>query len=125
MRVCIPAMDPGGPDGIAAPSFEETETFDFYDFLPDGSFEMTAQTRPCACWGPDQAEAVSRRGIDAVIVGGISPNALLRFRSASVRVLRVNDPSIAALLVSFFAGKLEEIGYGQVAVSRKKKMKGN
>jgi predicted Fe-Mo cluster-binding NifX family protein len=123
MRVCIPSLDPGGPDGVAAASFEETEVFDFYDVHPDGNFERFAQTRPCACWGPDQAEAVSRRGIEAIIVEGISPSALLKFSTAGVRVLRVDNPSVAALLDSFAAGRLDEIRIDQFARLRKKKGK--
>jgi len=121
MRVCVPSLDSGGLDGIAAPSFEETEVFDFYEVSPDGCFERFAQTRPCACWGPDQAEAVSRRGIDAIIVNGISPNAFLKFRTAGVHVLRVDNPSVASLLGSYFAGRLDEIGMDQFAALRNRK----
>jgi len=122
MRVCIPSLDPGGPDGVAA-SFEETEVFDFYEVQPDGNFERLAQTRPCACWGPDQAEAVARRGIEAIIVGGISPSALLKFSAEGVRVLRVDNPSVAALLDSFATGMLEEVGMDQFAKLKNKKGK--
>jgi predicted Fe-Mo cluster-binding NifX family protein len=123
MRVCVPSLDPGGPDGVAAASFEETEVFDFYDVHPDGNFERFAQASPCACWGPDQAEAVSRRGIEAIIVEGISPSALLKFSTAGVRVLRVDNPSVAALLDSLASGRLDEIGIDQFARLRKKKGK--
>jgi len=115
MRVCVPSLDPGGPDGVAAASFEDSEVFDFYDIRPDGNFESVAQTRPCMCWGPDQAEAVSRRGIDAIIVGGISPSALLKFISAGVRVLRVDNPSVASLLDSFAVGRLVEMKLSEFA----------
>jgi len=123
MRVCIPSLDPGGPGGVAAASFEDTEVFDFYDVHPDGNFECVAQTRPCVCWGPDQAEAVSRRGIDAIVVAGISPSALLRFTAAGVRVLRVDKPSVAVLLESYAAGRLEEIRIGEFSRLRKMKAK--
>jgi len=123
MRVCIPSLDPGGPDGVSATSFEETEVFDFYDVHPDGNFERFAQTRPCTCWGPDQAEAVSRRGVEAIIVRGISPSALLKFSAAGVRVLKADNPSVAALLDAFAAGRLEEIGIDQFARLGSKKEK--
>jgi predicted Fe-Mo cluster-binding NifX family protein len=121
MRVCVPSLDPGGPDGVAAASFEEADVFDFYDVQPDGNFERVAQTRPCTCWGPDQAEALSRRGIDALIIAGISPSALLKFTAAGVRVLRVDNPSVAALLDSYASGRLDEMKISEFAKLRKMK----
>lgn len=119
MRVCIPSLDPGGPDGVAAPSFENTEVFDFYEKQSDGSFVRFAQTRPCLCWGPDQAEAIYRRGVEAIIIGGISPSALLRFKSAGVKVLKSDTRSVKALLDSFSSGTLVEIGIDQFGKLRK------
>jgi predicted Fe-Mo cluster-binding NifX family protein len=119
VRICIPSLDPGGPDGIAAPSFENTEVFDFYEMQPDGTFERIAQTRPCMCWGPDQAEAIYRRGVEAIIVAGISPSALLKFKSAGVKVFRIDTRSVKALLDSFASGKLAEIGIDQFGKLRK------
>ncbi len=119
MRICIPSLDPGGPEGKAAPSFENTEVFDFYEMRSDGSYERFAQTRPCMCWGPDQAEAIYRRGVEAIIVGDISPSALLKFKSAGVKVLRIDTTSVKALLDSFASGKLTEIGIDQFGKLRK------
>jgi predicted Fe-Mo cluster-binding NifX family protein len=124
MRVCIPSLDPGGPDGIAAQSFDEAQVFDFYEVHRDGNFEMVAQSRPCNCWGPDQAEAVSRRGIQAIIVSRITPNALLKFKLAGVKVLRVDNPAVATLLDSFARGRLEEIGIDQFAKLKRMNGKG-
>ena len=115
MRVCIPSIDPGGPDGVAAASFEDAEVFDFYDGRPDGNFERVAQTRPCMCWGPDQAEAISRRSVDAILVACISPNSLLKFATSGVKVFRVDNPSVATLLDSFAAGRLTEIRISEFA----------
>jgi len=120
MKVCIPSLEPGGPDSIIAPSFEDAEFFDFYDVHPDGNFERLAETRPCTCWGPNQVEAVSRRGIEAIIVADISPSTLLKFVNASVRVLRADNPSVMTLLDSCAAGRLQEIGIDQFAKLGKK-----
>ena len=124
MKVCIPSQFPGGPDSVASASFEDTEFFDFYEIRSDGSFEHLAQSRPCACSGPNLVEVVAWRGINAIIVGGISPSALLLFRSAGVRVLKVNNPAVAVLLDSYSAGKLEEIGIDQFAKVGKVKVRG-
>lgn len=115
MRICIPCIYPGGSDGVASTSFEEADVFDFYDVKENGEFEQVAQSRVCMCWGADQAEAIARRGIDAIIVATISPNSLLKFKSFRVKVLRSNNPSVAALTDSFASGKLEEIGIGEFA----------
>lgn len=123
MRVCIPSLDPGGPDGVAAASFEETDVFDFYEVYEDGDFERVAQTRPCACWGPDQAEAISRRSIEAIVVSSMSSSALLKFRVAGVRVLKADNPSVAALLDSYVAGRLDELRIDRSAQLRKKARK--
>jgi predicted Fe-Mo cluster-binding NifX family protein len=117
--ICIPTRFPGGPDSVISESFEDAELFDFYEVHPDGNFEHTVQSRPCACWGPDQVEAVARRGIDAIIVAGMSSSALMRFRASGVRILRADNPSVTALLDSCSTGRLVEIGMDKSSKSGK------
>lgn len=100
---------------MVAPSFEDSEVFDFYDIRPDGGLERIAQTRPCLCWGPDQAEAISRRGVEAIIVRGISPNTFLKFMTSGVKVFMAEDRSISVLLDLIAAGRLKEMDYREFA----------
>jgi len=118
MRVCIPSLDPGGPNGQAAPSFEDTEVFDFFEVHADGSLDYVAQTRPCVCWGPNQAEAIARRGIEAIVVGGISSGAYLMFKSMGVRILKADGSSTALLLKSYAEDRLRPASPGRPAKPR-------
>jgi len=55
------------------------------------------------------SEALARRGIDAVIVGGIGPGALSHLLEYGIRVYRAAGMSVSDALKSLAEGKLEEI----------------
>ncbi|MBE0517821.1 MAG: NifB/NifX family molybdenum-iron cluster-binding protein [Thermoplasmata archaeon] len=116
MKVCIPCTDPGGPDSVIATRFEETDLLDHYDVDADGRFEHTAQIRNCGgATCVDPIDAIIGRGVDAVIITGLTPDSLMRFHQGSVRVLMTADPSVRATLDALARNELEEITIDQFA----------
>ena len=88
MRVCIPCLSPGGPEGILSPSFRDAEILDYYECSDDGSCEHTAQMRTCggaSCVDP--LEAVIRRHVEVVAVRSISRSDSWALGKAGVAVL--------------------------------------
>ena len=119
MRICIAGQSPGGPDGTVTAPLEESEVLDYYDLTGEGSFEHLAQTRQCAGSCSDAVEGIARRGAKTVIVADLSPDSLLRFRSAGIRVLKASSSSARELMRLFSANRLEEIGIDQFARLRR------
>ena len=116
MKVCIPCTYPGGPDSVIATRFENTDLLDYYDIDADGRFEHTAQMRNCGgATCVDPIDAITRRGVDAVIITGLSPDSLMRFHHGSVKVLMTADPSVRATLDALARNELEEITIDQFA----------
>lgn len=109
MRVCIPSPYPGGPETPVTADFELADMLDYYDLGPDGRFAMTAQARNCIGACIDPVEAIMRRGVESVIVRGISDSYLYRFRSAGVRVLLGPSTGVSGLLAAAAEGNLIEI----------------
>lgn len=105
---------------MAAP-FEESELLDYYEIREDGNFEHIAQTRQCFGGCSDPIETITRREVGAMIVVGISPNSLLRFTSAGIKVYRTDPGQAMAIIDSFISGTLEEIGRDQFAKLGKQK----
>ena len=92
---------------------------DYYEVDSDGSFEQVAQTRQCAGTCSDAVEGIARRDVKIIIVAGISPNSLLKFKNAGVQVLKANSQSVRELMDAFATNSLEEIGIDQFARLRK------
>jgi predicted Fe-Mo cluster-binding NifX family protein len=121
LRICIAGQSPGGIDGVVNAPLEESEVLDYYDVLPNGRFEHLAQTRQCAGTCSDAVEGIARREVKAVIVAGLSPNSLLKFHNAGIRVLRADRESVHDLLKEFTSDSLKEIGMDQFARLRQRK----
>ena len=109
MRVCIPSPYPGGPDTPVTAEFELADMLDYYELNPDGSFAQIAQTRNCIGACIDPVEAIMRRGVEKVIVTGISGSYLMRFRNARIKVLQASDTNAAKLLAATARNELKEI----------------
>ena len=92
---------------------------DYYELDSDGSFEQVAQTRQCAGACSDAVEGVTRRDVKTIIVAGISPNSLLKFKNAGIRVLKANSQSVRELIDALATNRLEEIGIDQFAKLRR------
>lgn len=88
---------------------------DYYETDRDSSFAQIAQTRQCACACSDAVEGIARRDVKTVIVAGISPSSLLKFKNAGIRVLKTNSRSVRELMDAFAKNNLEEIGIDQFA----------
>ena len=121
MKVCVPCQFPGGPDGVVAAPFEESELLDYYEINEDGNFEHIAQTRPCPGGCSDPVEAITRRGVGVIVVVGISPSSLTRFTNEGVKVFRTDPGQVMSIIDSFISGVLEEIGMDQFAKLGKQK----
>jgi len=119
VRICIPCQSPGGPEGAITAPLEESEVLDYYEVDSDGSFAQIAQTRQCAGACSDAVEGIARRDVKTIIVAGISPNSLLKFKNAGIRVLRANSQSVRELMDAFATNCLEEIGMDQFAKLRR------
>jgi len=119
VRICIPCQSPGGPEGAVTAPLEESEVLDYYEVYGDGSFEHVAQTRQCAGACSGAVEGIARRDVKTIIVAGISPSSLLKFKNAGIRVLKANSRSIRRLMDAFAMNSLEEIGIDQFAKLRR------
>jgi predicted Fe-Mo cluster-binding NifX family protein len=108
MRVCVACQFPGGPEAEIVYSLEESELFDCYEVHDDGRYELTAQTRRCAC--SDLVEPIIRRGVEAVVVKGLAPNSLLALGNAGIRVFLTESQSAKAALDVLTEGRLREVG---------------
>ena len=100
---------------MVSDAFEDSEQLDYYETHPDGSYDLLAQMRSCRGGCSDPVETVTRRNVDAIIVSGISPNSLMRFCNAGVRVFKADNPSVRNVIESFVAGDLKEIGMNRFA----------
>jgi predicted Fe-Mo cluster-binding NifX family protein len=109
MRVCIPTVAPGGPDAVIPAHFDLMETVDFYDLRADGSFDHAAETRYCGGGCFDVVEAITKRGVEALVLRSISPSTLGRFRRAGVKVYFAGDSSPRQLLKSLAMHSLAEL----------------
>jgi len=110
MKVCVPCNSPGGPDAVIASSFEETDLLDYYELLPDGRFEHTAQMRNCgdaACVNP--VDAIASRGVAKIVVTGLTPTSLMRLHNAGVKVYLAGDPLVRVALDDLAKGALTEV----------------
>jgi predicted Fe-Mo cluster-binding NifX family protein len=121
VKVCVPCQFPGGPDGVVAAPFEESELLDYYEIGEDGNFEHIAQTRYCLGGCSDPVETITRRGVESIIVAGISPNSLMRFTNAGIKVFRTDPGQVMSIIDSFISGTLEQIGLDQFAKLGKQK----
>jgi len=121
VRICVPCQFPGGPDGVVAVPFEESELLDYYELTEDGNFEHIAQTRQCMGGCSDPIETVTRREVRAIIVAGISPNSLMRFSNSGIKIYRTDPGQVMSIIDSFISGVLEEIGIDQFAKLGKQK----
>jgi len=88
---------------------------DYYEVHADGSFGQVAQTRQCAGACSDAVEGIVRRDVKTIIVAGISPNSLLKFKNAGIRALKANSRSVRELMDALATNSLEEIGINQFA----------
>ena len=100
---------------------EESEVLDYYEVGSDGNFAQIAQTRQCAGACSDAVEGITRRDVKTIIVAGISPSSLLKFKNAGIRVLKANSQSVRELIDAFAKSSLEEIGIDQFAKLRDRK----
>ncbi|MBN1678013.1 MAG: NifB/NifX family molybdenum-iron cluster-binding protein [Candidatus Thermoplasmatota archaeon] len=115
MRVCIPSRKPGGPDSVIPDHFNEMEVIDYYELRPDGEFEQSAQSVFCGGGCYDVVEAMILRKVEALVVGGMSPSTLQRFRMAGIKVYRANGAEVRSLLRSLASGSLKQLDPKQAA----------
>lgn len=113
MRVCIPTKKPGGPDSAIPGHFNEMEVIDYYELESNGEFDHSAQSVFCGGGCFDVVEAMIRRGVAAVVVGGMSASTLQRFKMAGVRVYRADGLVVRSLLDSLASGRLGELSAKQ------------
>jgi predicted Fe-Mo cluster-binding NifX family protein len=106
MRVCIPTVSPGGLDSKIPKTFEGIEYADFFDVRSDGQVDLVAETRYCDGGCLDMVEAITKRGVDAIIVGGMGSNSLRKFKLAGVKVLLADNSSPRLLIKSLVDGRL-------------------
>jgi len=114
MIVCVACSDPGGLEAVVGAPFELTAVLDCYDIHSDGYIEHLAQMGNCGgsgCINP--VEAVKRRGVEKVIVTGLSPGNLLQFHNSGIRVLRTENPSVPLSFDALIKGELKEIAIDQ------------
>lgn len=109
VRVCIPSKKPGGPDSVIPSHFNEMEVIDYYDLRADGGFDHSAQSGFCGGGCYDVVEAMIRREVKAVVVGGMSASTLQRFKMAGVKVYRADGVAVRSLLDSLATGRLREL----------------
>lgn len=82
---------------------------DYYEVQPDGSFVLLAQMRACHGGCSDPVESVTRRNVEAIILGGVSPQSLLRFCNSGIRVFEAKGLTAEEILRSYSSGRLNEI----------------
>lgn len=121
MKICVPCQFPGGPDGVVAYPFEESELLDYYEIEEDGNFEHVAQTKLCMGGCADPVETITRRDVEVVVVAGLSPDSLLRLKNSGVRVFRTDPGQVMSIIDSFLSGDLKEIGMDQFSDLGKQK----
>ena len=92
--------------------FETADMLDYYDVESGGTFTQVAQTRNCAGGCSDPVERISRRGVDVLIVAGISQSYLNRFRRTGVKVLRADSESVDELIRAAAQNRLKEMEKG-------------
>jgi predicted Fe-Mo cluster-binding NifX family protein len=109
VRVCIPTREPGGLDSVIPAHFNEMEIIDYYDLRTDGEFDHFSQSVFCGGGCYDVVEAMIRREVAAVVVGGMSASTRQRFRTAGVKVYRADGLAVRVLLDSLVKGSLEEL----------------
>jgi len=109
-------------DAVIDASFELTAILDYYDVHTDGHIEHLAHMRNYGGGGcTDPVEAMKRRGVENVIVTGLSPGKLLRFRNYGIRVLRTENPSVRQSLDALVKGELKETAIDQFSTVSKQK----
>jgi predicted Fe-Mo cluster-binding NifX family protein len=121
MKVCVACQSPGGLDAEVTSPLEESDMLDYYEVGPDGRVKLMAETRQCAGSCSDAVEGIARRGTDVVIVAGLSPDALLKFWNAGVRVLRAEGNPARELIKAFCENRLREIGIDEFSSLRRGK----
>lgn len=92
---------------------------DYYEVDSGGGFTQIAQTRQCAGACSDVVEGIARRDVKTIIVAGVSPGSLLKFKNAGIRVLKANSQSVRKLMEAFATNSLEEIGIDQFSKLRR------
>jgi len=93
--------------------FSEMEVIDYYELGPDGGFDHSAQSVFCGGGCFDVVEAMIRRDVKAIVVGGMSASTLQRFRMAGVKVYKADSPLVRSLLSSLALGELAELNAKQ------------
>jgi len=109
MRVCIPTLSPGGPDAVLPDHFDLMDVIDYYDLEDDGGFDHVAETRYCGGGCFDIVEAITRRGVNALVLKSISPGTFRRFTSAGVKVYFAGTSLPRELLKALSEGRLAEL----------------
>ena len=113
MKICVGSAFPGGMDATITDSLEESEMLDYYELREDGSLEHIAQTRKCLGGCTDLVESIIRRDVQSLVVKGLLPGSLLKFKNAGVRIFLTESPSVRESMDKLRAGTLREIGLDQ------------
>lgn len=85
------------------------EIIDYYDLRADGEFDHSSQSVYCGGGCFDVVEAMIRREVKAVVVGGMSASTLQRFKTAGVKVYKADGLAVRILLDFLVKGRLEEL----------------
>jgi ArsR family transcriptional regulator len=109
MKICIPTVTADGKQAKVHEHFGGAPYFTIYDTEKD-SVEVVNNDNQHHSHGMCQPmEALSAKGIDAVVCGGMGARAIQKLNEAGVKVYRAVPGSVAEIAQQFSKGGLEEI----------------
>ncbi|MEM4262977.1 MAG: hypothetical protein QXY98_04500 [Thermoplasmata archaeon] len=113
ITICIPSDLPGGLDARPSKSLEDSDVYNFVQVERNGNHEeisLKYQRFSChaiACLDP--VEAIAKKGAIAIVVRSISPEYLIRFLQAGVKIYVSNENTVLNSARAFVAGKVDEL----------------
>jgi len=109
MKVCIPAVEEKGLEGMPHAHFGSATHFVIHD-TDTGATDIIRNSNQAHEHGMcHPLAALDGRGIDAIVVGGIGLRALSKLQAGGMRVYRSAPRSIGENIELLKAGKLEEV----------------
>jgi len=109
MKICIPTSAADGKTAKVHGHFGGAPYFTIYDTEKD-SIEVVNNDNQHHSHGMCQPmAALSTKGIDAVVCGGMGARAIQKLNEAGIKVYRAVAGSVAEIVQQFSKGGLEEI----------------